>query len=210
MASLQNWISRVLTTVIVLSTCALTASQGWEFARFDITRTWIGPDDNRAEALKPWISVPGVAVTARKSSLTLVTENSDILGALKRQDELTELLSVKPLSPDYWLSLARMWIVTEEKPNKVVAALEFSALTGTNESYLMPQRGILGLTEWEALTPEIRRRSATDITTLALTQRERIRLRSILSAKTTEVRQEIRATLQAAGYSSKDLASLGL
>jgi hypothetical protein len=201
---------RIVTAVAAIGICALTVSRGWDVARFALVRASLGPDDSTAEALQPWIGLPGLTATALKSSLTEPTRRSDIIGALRRHDELADYLAVRPLSPDYWLSLARMRALAELGTESIVAALVMSALTGPNEGYLMSQRGVVGVSQWEALAPESRRRAVTDLMANKLSDREKTSLQRVLSEKSDVVRREVGLALRVEGFPPNDLAKIGL
>jgi hypothetical protein len=183
---------------------------GLEIVRFTIAKSELGAEDNAAEAFRRWTASPGLAFSARRSSLTAPPARNDESAALLRRDEIADILAIKPLAPDYWLSLARTLDTTKQPSAKVVEALTLSMLTGANEGYLEPQRGILGMSLWEQLPPEIRRRAATDLTSIPLNRREKLSLQRILLQKPADVRQEIRVALRTAGISARDLADVGL
>src|ERR1700688_1778673 len=127
-----------LTAAFVAGSCALTMSRGWNIVR-------CGVADARPDALRPWFDVSSVAFAARERALTVVDDLSDAQRARQRREEITEILSVRPLSSDYWLSLAKIRQATGEGSRKVLEALEFSTLTGPNEGTVAVHRGLFGV-----------------------------------------------------------------
>ncbi len=201
---------RLLTALTIVGACALAVSRGSDIIRFSMAEAGFDPTDNPSEVLRPWVTVSGLAFSARESSLTALTAPVDKSLAAKRRDQLTELLSVRPLSPGYWLSLSRMRLNTDQNSIKVVEALAFSSLIGADEGYIMFQRGLFGVSQWEVLPPEVQKRTVIDLIAQPLGYGELGRLRSVLSEKTEMVRQEIRTALQTQGFPAKDLVTIGL
>ena len=201
---------RFLTAIGIVGLCALVVPRGWDIVRFSMAANATVGSENRAEAVRPWNVVSGLAFSAREFSLTGLDESDDTNPALKRRDELTEILSLRPLSAERWLSLFEMRLATAEHSTKVEEAWGLSVLTGANEGYLMSERGLLGLLHWEVLPAEIQKRTASDLVARPPSDRRRARLRTILSEKTELVRQDIRMVLQAQGISPQGLAGFGL
>ena len=116
--------------------------------------------DARPDALRPWFDLSGVAFVARERALTVVDDLSDAQKTRQRREEITGMLSVRPLSSDYWLSLAKMREATGEGSRKVLEALELSTLTGPNEGIVMLHRGLFGIWQWQMLPQEMRTQTA--------------------------------------------------
>jgi hypothetical protein len=192
-----------LTAVFVVGSCALTVSRGWDIVRYSMA-------DARPDALRPWFDVSGVAFAARERALTVVDDLSDAQKARQRREEITGILSVRPLSSDYWLSLAKMREATGEGSRKVLEALEFSTLTGPNEGVVLAHRGLFGVWQWQILPAEQRMQTAVDLTASRLSNRDEAWLKADLSGKPDVVRQEIRTALQARGLLASQLARIGL
>ena len=201
---------RLLTAAAVFGLCVPIVPRGWDIVRFSIAADITVDPENRAEAVRPWDGVSGLAFSAREFSLTGPDDSDDTNLALKRRSELTEMLSLRPLSAERWLSLFEMHLVTAEHTTKVVEAWEMSVLTGPNEGYLMSQRGFVGLAYWEVLPKEIQTRIASDLVARPLSERRTARLRTILSEKTEEIRQDVRNVLRSAGNLPERLADIGL
>ena len=81
----------------------------------------------------------------------------------KRRDELVDMLAIRPLSSFYWLQLAESRVDAKEASAKASAAFELSVLTGPNEGRMMTQRGMFGIWQWEALSPEDRKSAIADL-----------------------------------------------
>ena len=204
--------TRFLTVLAVLGLCVLAIPRGW-----DIVRVWaaakadVGPDGYVTEAVRPWNGVSGLAFTVREFSLTYVGDVADENLALRRRDEIMEILSIRPLSTEYWLSLSEMRLLTGAHSSKVVEALGLSVLTGANEGYAMSRRGFFGLSHWEVLPAEIQKRTASDfVVGDPLPYRRTEALRTILTEKKEEIRQDMRIVLQAEGFLPKSFADIGL
>jgi hypothetical protein len=197
--------SRFLTVLAVVSLCALAVSRGWDIVRFSLADAGTG-----TEADRPWVNASGLAFSAQESLLTNAPDTGDQNKALKRSSELTDILAVRPLSSEYWLSLAEMRLGADQPSSKVVEAFELSVLSGADEDYVMSRRGLFGLSNWEVLPAEVRKRAAADLVAAVISQRKRDVLRPVLSKKTDKVRQDIRAALQAGGISQPLLAAIGL
>jgi hypothetical protein len=128
--------------------------------------------------------------------------------------ELTALVTARPLSSQAWLSLAVFRLVARETPASIVAALQLSWLTGPNEGGVLWQRGVFGLALWDFLPTDARDRTTRD---LARAMLERLvadpqitAVKSILEAKSAEVRARIRVMLEKRGLQPADLARVGL
>jgi hypothetical protein len=123
---------------------------------------------------------------------------------------LSDLLAVKPSSSGYWLSLARMRLATKQDIDGVAEALEMSVLTGANEGILMWQRAEFDLMFWDILPPDVRARAAAELQDDSLAHGQAALLRSIVSEKSDQQRQEIRDVLRSRGLSDKLASLLGL
>jgi hypothetical protein len=200
---------RLLSAIAVVGVCGLAMSRGWDIVRFSMADADLAPRGNRTEAVRPWVAVPGLAFSARESLLAVDVEPGDENGAQKQRNDIADILTVRPLSSEYWLSLST-WLVTDQPSTKLVEALTLSALTGAREGRPMAKRGIFGVSYWEVLPAEIRKRTATELAAVSLSNREIAKLRRILSPKTEKVRQDIRTALQAEGFSPRVLAGIGL
>jgi hypothetical protein len=201
---------RVLTSLAVIAVSMLALFQGWDIVRFSIASASLGPDAGGAETLRPWAADPGLAFSAQESLLTGQPDAGDVIGAQKRRDELAKLLAVRPLSSEYWLALAEMRLAADQSANKVAEAFELSVVTGADEDYVMSRRALFGLSNWEVLPAEVRKRAAADMVTARISDRKRDIIRMALSKKTEEVRRDIRAALQTEGVSQARLVAIGL
>jgi len=181
---------------------------------FSNARTRVVEPEHRADALRHWTSVPGLAGEALEASLAEVADPADIDAARKRGEALNAVLSVRPLSSTNWLSLAGARFIAGEEYEDVLRALAMSSVTGANEGSVMLQRGIFGLVQWEALPVDVRRRVITDLAGAVLETTVRdgeiAPAKNVLSLKTADTRQEIANLLRAAGVSATELARMGL
>jgi hypothetical protein len=206
--------ARLLTACVVIGLCGFTAAHGLSIVRFSLARADSRTRADRAEAFRAWTATPGLAGEALRASLSNVSDPADTAAVREREDTLTALLAVHPLSSADWLALAGMRLVSRESYDKVLAALAMSSLTGPNEGGVMLQRGTFGLVQWEILPPDARRRVIADLagTFLETTPRdgEVAPAKSVLGAKATDTRREIADLLRTAGVSTDDLARMGL
>jgi hypothetical protein len=192
-----------LTAVFVVGSCALTVSRGWDIVRYSMAEA-------RPDALRPWFDVSGVAFAARERALPVVDDLSDAQKTRQRREDITGILSVRPLSSDYWLSLAKMRQATGEGSSKISEALELSTLTGPNEGTVIVHRGLFGVWQWQTLPSEARVQTAVDLTAIRLSDHEAAWLKAELSGKPDVVREEIRTALQAHGLRASEFARIGL
>src|SRR5579862_2649298 len=137
---------RFLTALAVIGTCGWPAWRGVDVIRYEMAGT-------KAEATLPWITVPGLAFAAREYSQTTIDSSSDDNTIAKRRDDLTEMLAIRPLSSRFWLYLAEIRIDAREDAARAIDALDLSTVTGPNEGYMVTQRGLFGIWQWEVLPP---------------------------------------------------------
>jgi len=202
-------IIRLLTALAVFGVCGWPVWQGLNMIRFAMA-------DSKPEAVDPWLNVSGLAFTAREYALTSVDDSSDDETVRKRRDELEGILAIRPLSSRYWLKLAEARIEAHEVLAKVINALELSVITGPNEGYMIAQRGLFGIWQWEVLPPELQKRAIADLVARQNSSANQISdakmawLRETLSEKTEQVRREILLALEAQGFSKSNLGRIGL
>jgi hypothetical protein len=203
---------RIPTAIVIVALCAFAVSRGWSIVLFSTAKAGLTPSENSAGVLAPWTKVPGVAIAALEASATPVSGPSDQQGALKRIDELTAVLSLRPMSSTNWLSLASMRLVTGQPPGKVLSALAMSSMTGPNENSIMFQRGIFGLLEWETLPNNFRKRTIVELAGTILGgawgDSQRRAVVGVLDPKSAETRKEIGDFLRAAGVPDEELGLL--
>jgi hypothetical protein len=197
---------RFWTAIVVIGICGFAAVSGWNIARFSLAMMDVDASKRRAEA-RAWASVPGVASTAQQAEMMDKINPSDMTAANERREALSAFLSVKPLSSYHWLLLSTMEFATAQRMDDVLDALTLSALTGPNEDYVMVKRGIFGLSVWEDLPPDLKRRVAADLT--AEKDPGNPNFQAVLSSKPQEVRDELRMALLAQGLPAKDVERLG-
>ena len=206
--------TRLLTTIVILGLCGFAAVRGWSIVRFVDARAHLGSGETRGEAVRFWVEVPGLRGAALQASLTQMADVADIDGARKRADDLSALLSVRPLSSVNWLSLGSMRLVTGKPDKEVLEALEMSWVTAPNEGSVMFQRGVFGLLLWDALPANAHKRVIDDIAGAMLgtpvDDRELALAKNVLSAKSAESRREIAGLMQAESLSAIQIAHLGL
>ena len=201
---------RFWTAIVLIGICGFAVARGWSIVRFSLAADAL---KNPAEIAQAWGSTPGVASTALETEIRDKIDPSDLTAANNRREQLSVLLSIKPLSSYDWLSLSGMQLVTEEPIEQVLESLELSVLTGPNEGYVMAERGIFAVSLWERLSPDLKSRAAMDLAMarIAVQGDVREKLRAVLSTKTEQVRSELDKALLATGVSAKEIEQrLGL
>jgi hypothetical protein len=203
-------LARAVTALMIIAACAVIAMRGWSIAQFAFAYAELDDNADLHEPLAPWKDEPGLSFVEREATLTQVGSWDDIAKTAARRDELSELLAVKPMSPGFWLSLARMRFASSEDMGSVARALEMSVLTGANEGSLMWQRAGFDFMLWHALPPNVRARAASELMDDSLSNEQAASLRAQLAEKSPSERQEIRELLQSRGLSAKFITMLGL
>ena len=191
-----------LTALVIVGVCVLPMWKGLELIRYSRI-------DDKSEAALPWVDVPGLAFFARQFSLTSTDDSSDDKTIRKRLNELVDMLAIRPLSSYYWLQLAESRVDAGEGPSKASEALELSVLTGPNEGYMVTQRGLFGVWQWETLSSENRTRAAADLAARRLSSSNLAWLKTTLSEKAEQVREAIRTALQAQGFPKDEFTRVG-
>src|SRR5262249_4224763 len=193
---------RFWTAIIVIGICAFSVVRGVSIVRFSLAMATIGSSESQAETIRLWTTVPGVALTALQSKLKEKISPSDLRAPNNRREALSAILSIEPLSSTDWLSLSGVQLTTDQPMDQVLATLTLSALTGPNEGYVMAERGIFGVSLWEDLSPDLRRRAAVD---LAAEEVDGGKVQAVLSPKSEGVRDELRTAILATGLSPKEV-----
>jgi hypothetical protein len=188
--------ARFLTALVIIGLCVFAIARGWEIGRYRIAEA----RGNQAELLGYWSGVSGVASSALEASLPAAPDPGDGQAVQRRLGQLTEILSLEPLSSAHWLSLAGTRLVTGQPTNKIMGALVLSSMTGPNEGQVMLRRGAFELSLWELLPPELQKRTSVDIAeTLRLFSQlqapDRNNLKTVAATRTEDVRQAIRDLL---------------
>jgi hypothetical protein len=194
---------RFCTAITIIAICALSVIRGLSLVQFSLATANIHSSENRAETISKWTAVPGVASAALQSQLTEQVDPSDLKAANRRREALSGILSIQPLSSMNWLSLSGMQFITDQPMEQVLGSLLLSAMTGPNEGYVMAERGIFGVSMWEDLSPDLRRRAAMDL--VAAETPQNARLQAVLSTKSERVQDEVRAAIVATGLSSEQV-----
>ena len=200
---------RLWTAIAIIGICGLSVARGWGVVHFSLATLNMEPAE-RAEIVNTWTAVPGLSSTALRADLADAIDPSDLKASNRQREALSTILSIKPLSSIDWLSLSGMQLVTDQPMEQVLKSLELSVVTGPNEGYLMPQRGIFGVSLWENLTPELKSHTAVDLLPMAFPTTpaegaESGKFRAVLSAKPERVRNELRNALVATGLSPREI-----
>ena len=194
---------RFWTAIALIGICGFSVARGWSIVHFSLALVNIDSSEKRAEIIIPGAVVPDVASAALQAELREKIDASDPKAANSRREALSAILSIEPLSSVDWLSLSGMQLVTDQPMEQVLESLELSMVTGPNEGYVMADRGIFGVSLWERLSPELKRRVAVDLAAGEITGNGKFR--AVLSAKSERVRNELRAALLATGLSPQEV-----
>jgi hypothetical protein len=199
-------IMRVSTSLAVIALCAWPVWKGSDLIRFAVARSGFSP----AQAVQPWFNDSGVAFDAREIALTPTDDSSNDETIRKRRDQLIGILANRPLSSFYWLQLAQTRLANNEPMDAALADFEMSVITGPNEEYMITQRALFGIWQWEAVPPNIQQRSITDLTTVTLSDAKLAWLKTTLTDKPAQVRQQIQDALRDQGMKGNTLERMGL
>jgi hypothetical protein len=194
---------RLLTATALIVMSGIAVAQGWGIVRFFLASTNIVSAEKRARIGDALRATSGITSTALKDELADETNQSDIIAAYRGRELLAALLSIAPLSSMDWLTLSRMELLTHQPMEDVFGSLKLSMLTGPNEEYVMAERGIYGVSLWQRLSPDLKRRVAAD---LAVDEHPDIlKIRAFVSTQPEQVRTELREALIAAGLSPQEV-----
>ena len=194
---------RLLTASALIVISGVAVAQGWGIVRFFLAGMNIVSSEKRARIGDASRATSGVTSTALKDELADETNRSDIIAPYHRRELLSAILSIEPLSSMDWLSLSRAQLMTHQSMDDVFGSLELSMLTGPNEEYVMAERGIYGVSLWQRLSPDLKRRVAHD---LAVDEYPDIlKIRAFVSTQPEQVQTELREALIATGVSPKEI-----
>jgi hypothetical protein len=187
------------TAITMIVMCVFSVTRGLSILHFSLAMANIGSSENRAETIRTWAAVPGIAPTALQVQLREKIDPSDLHAANSRREALSALLSIEPLSSMDWLSLSGMQLITDQPMEQVLGALMLSTMTGPNEGYVMADRGIFGVLLWEDLSADLKRRVVVDLAAGQIPERGKID--AVLSTKSVAMRNELRDAILATGLS---------
>ena len=194
---------RLWTAMAIIGICGFSIARGWAIVQFSLATANIDSSQKRAEIVKTWSSVPDVAAAALELALTQKINASDQKAADDRRDIFSSILSIEPLSSVDWLSLSSLQLITDQPMEQVFASLELSMLTGPNEGYVMADRGLFGVSLWERLPPDLKRRVALDLAAAGTTGGEQIW--EALASQPDQALNEVRAAMIATGLSPQEV-----
>ena len=194
---------RLWTAIALIGICGFSVTRGWVIVRFSFAMATPNSSEKRDEIINSWSSVPEVASAALQAELREKIDISDQKAANSRREALSSILSIKPLSSVDWLSLSGWQLVTDQPMEQVFGSLELSMLTGPNEGYVMAERAIFGVSLWEKLSPDLKRRVVIGLVAEEIAGNEKFR--AVLSAQPARVRNEVRAAMLATGLSSNEV-----
>jgi hypothetical protein len=193
---------RLLTATVVIVVSGIAVAQGWDIVRFFAATMNIVSSEKRAKFADTLRARSGIISTALLDDLDDEANRSDVIAAYRQRELLAAILSIKPMSSMHWLSLSRMELMTHRPMDDVFGSLELSMLTGPNEGYVMEDRRFFGVSLWDRLPPDLKRRVTNDV---AGEIHDSFKFRVFASTQPEQVRNELREALSAAGLSSKEI-----
>jgi len=193
---------RLLTAIALIVISGVAVAQGWGIVRFFLASMNIVSSEKRARVADALRATSGITSTALKDELSDETNQSDIIAPYHRRELLSAILSIEPLSSMDWLAISKAQLMTHQSMEDVFGSLELSMLTGPNEGYVMAERRLYGISLWERLSSDLKRRVATDVAFGEITDEK---LHELVSAQSEQTRSELREALIATGLSSKDI-----
>jgi hypothetical protein len=196
---------RLLTAIALVAISGVAVAQGWGIVRFFLASMNIVSAEKRARIADAWQATSSITLTALKDELADEANRSDMIAPYHRREVLSAILSIEPLSSMDWLSLSRAELMTHQSMKDVFGSLELSMLTGPNEEYVMAERGIYGVSLWQELSPDLKRRVANDLAVAGYPDPEIQKIRAFVSAQPDQVRTELREALNATGISPKEI-----
>ena len=196
--------TRLLTAIALIVISAVAIAQGWGIVRFFLASTNIVSAEKRARVADASRATSGITSTALKDELADETSRSDIIAPYHRRELLSAILSIEPLSSMDWLALSKAELMTHQPMEDVFGSLELSMLTGPNEGYVMAERGIYGVSLWQRLSPDLKRRVAHDLAVDEDADNIK-KIRAFVSRQPEQVRTELRAALIAGGLSPQEV-----
>ena len=195
---------RLWTAIVVIGICGFAVARGFGIVHFSLAIASIDSSEKRAEIVKSWSSAPDVASRALQADLSYQINPSDQKAANHRRQTLEALALIKPLSSSNWLSLSGLQLITDQPMEQVFDSLELSMLTGPNEGYVMADRRIYGISLWQRLSADLKRRVANDLAVGEIPDGDG-EVRAVFSAQPEEVQNELREALIATGLSVKEV-----
>jgi hypothetical protein len=194
---------RLLTAIALIVMSGIAVTQGWGIVRFFLASMNIVSAEKRARIDDASRATSGVTLTALKDELADETNQSDMIAPYHRRELLSVILSIEPLSSMDWLALSKAELMTHQPMESVFGSLELSMLSGPNEGYVMGERGIYGVSLWQRLSPDLKRRVAAD---LAVDEyADILKIRAFVFAQPEQVRTELREALIASGLPAQEV-----
>jgi hypothetical protein len=194
---------RLLTAIALIVMSGVAVARGWGIVRFFLAGTNIVSAEKRARLGDAPRATSGITSTALKDELADETNRSDMIAPYHRRELLSAILSIEPLSSMDWLSLSKAELMTHQPMEEVFGSLELSMLTGPNEGHVMAERGIYGVSLWQRLSPDLKRRVAADLAVQEYS--DILKIRAFVSTQPEEVRNEVREALIANGLPLQDV-----
>jgi hypothetical protein len=199
---------RFATAIVVVAGCGWTMLRGADYIRLRWSSADLASADDPLQAVAAWRDKTGLASFAIAEALRAPVDAGALDKAHRRETLLSEFLSARPGSSQFWIALAALRYSVGAPTAAVASAFKMSAMTGPNEETAMNQRALFGLLQWDNLPPDIRERAAIDLCNEATRNIGQLRL--VVSVKSDAVRTAIRDGLTAGGCAASFLDHIGL
>jgi hypothetical protein len=190
---------RLFTAIAIIFVCGFAVDRGWIIVQYSWSTRQTEVVEKQPEALETWMTAPVVA----GSALQIALKHANTEDPIGRRGKLQTLLAIKPLSSPDWLALSQQQLVTDSPMDEVTASLLLSMVTGPNEGYVKAERAILSLAIWDRLSPDLKRRTANDLSASEVIDNPRVR--AVLATKSQPIRSDVRSALAETGLSSKEI-----
>jgi hypothetical protein len=198
---------RLLTAIVVIGICGFSVARGFGIVHFKLAMAKVDSLEARAEIANIWGAAPDVASYALRADLSNQIDPSDQKAADHRRQTVSALVLIEPLSSYDWLSLSGLQLIIDQPMDQVFDSLELSMLTGPREGYVIAQRRFFGVSLWERLSPDLKRRVASDVAVGDISESDpnSYKFQGFVSAQPVQARNELREALVAEGLSPKEI-----
>jgi len=163
-----------------------------------------------SETVGPFTRAAGVEYASRDDLLSSSVQGSKLPDSVAKA--ISDVLSIRPTSAGYWLSLARVEASAGSLSESARQALNMSVLTGRDEPYLVAARALFGLAIWEVAPASVREQVTEDLGSALpmLSSEELKRVKSLLDQEAADAKSGIKLRLLGQGVRQKRLAEIGL
>ena len=201
---------KFVTALLILLASAFAITKGFEVVGFSIATRRAVSDEDRSDAIKPWMTTSGLSYAAREAHLRAVAGSKNPPSTADVGEEIAAILAARPLSSTYWISAAALSF-SMGRSERAKKELMMSIVTGPNEGEVMGRRGAAAVLLWEILPDDLRQSAVSDLALVNLTPGERAQIAYGIGMQSPQARQRIKETLVSSGkIPNHVLGTLGL